>query len=300
MTYPVFLRQYLTCCLLMTVGLAAVTAAVDKIPAYAQAEDIKLEEDLAQTTGGLPSLSSELAPQGADSPPSTRPAGVKLGMVVFVPPAEDAIPKRSLGAGTRNNQCANSADTSNAEAQRPQVLALVPPSQGVGLTEQEKPTLWFYQSTPLSIRQILVSVREADTLQFHSQTVIDLPPEGPWVALQLAEEAPPLKPDIDYEWSVMAVCGDRPGPNDPSLSTWIRRVTPQSSHRSPEATPLSLAQQYAQQGLWYDLVTVLMQAQQSPPEREWLSETWSELLNYAGLSSLAPAPPSPSSIQSDS
>ncbi len=240
----------------------------------------------SSTSSESPSLESALT-----EPPLTNQVPLGSG-IVFIPPPGEPIPVQSADGGARNRQCFNTVDSATVEGDRPQLAALVPPSQ-MGLTASGRPTLWLYQAIP-SIRQILLSVREAESLLFHSQTTIEVTPDRTWLGLQIAPEGPPLKPEIAYEWSVLAICGDRPGPKDPSLSAWVRLVVPQPSSSTIEATPLALLQQYGQQGLWYDLVTTLMQAQQSPPEQELLADTWSDLLDYAGLSSIARDPFAPS------
>ena len=238
---------------------------------------------------------------------SSSATALRLGALLFAPPPEEAMPEQSLGAGSRNKDCFNAssrlpvdvdADNTDAETDRPATpLAAVYPPNQVGLTTAERPTLWLYNSIP-SIRRILLSVREAASQQFHSQTSIDMPPQSAWVGLQIGEDAPPLELGIVYEWAAIAICGDRPTPNDPSFNGWVRRIPPLSPDPPPQTSPFSLAQQYAQQGLWYDLVTVMLEPEESPQDSQSMAESWADLMDYLGLDAIAPSyPPVDSSVQ---
>ena len=213
---------------------------------------------------------------------------VQLGLLPFVPPPEEPAPENTLGGGRRNGQCIDSAGSIDTSAS-PQITALAPPPQIIGLTEHEKPTVWLYQPIP-SVRQILLSVREEGSQQFHSQTTVDVPANSQWVPLQLADDAPPLDTETTYVWAAIALCGDAPNPNDPAISTRIRRVNP-PSNSAVDAAPLALAETYARQGQWYDTVDAFLQVQQSENPNsgnEDLTQTWQALLDYAKLSEIAP------------
>ncbi|MEL7474691.1 MAG: DUF928 domain-containing protein, partial [Cyanobacteria bacterium J06555_12] len=231
---------------------------------------------------------------------------VQLGLLPFVPPPEEPAPQNTLGGGRRNGQCRDSAELSRSTTAHPQLATLTPPPQIVGLTEREKPTVWLYQPIS-SVRQIILSVREEDSQQFHSQTTIDVPRNNQWVPLQLPEDAPPLESETNYVWAAIVLCGNAPSPNDPALSTRVRRVnSPASLSASTTATaPLAVAEQYARQGQWYDAVDAFVQAQLSNAHSNGehltdndvadddLSETWQALLDYAELSAIATPFPSP-------
>lgn len=244
---------------------------------------------------------------------------VQLGLLPFVPPPEEPAPQTTLGGGRRNGQCVDASEQgtnasvpSTDTTASPEIAVLAPPPQIVGLTEREKPTVWLYQPIA-SVRQVLLSVREEDSQQFHSQTTIDMPSDSQWVSLQLPEDAPPLTPETNYVWAAIALCADAPSPNDPALSTRIRRVDASSSHSASDTSApnsINVAENYARNGQWYDAVDTFVHAQGSYTNlidddlgdddlgdddltEESLVETWQALLNYAELSTIVPPLPLP-------
>ncbi|MGK7913549.1 MAG: DUF928 domain-containing protein [Synechococcus sp.] len=241
---------------------------------------------------------------GEDRPSLDRT--IQLGLLPFVPPPEEPAPQNTLGGGRRNAQCMDSSglltsssalSTDSTASPELEIAALAPPPQIMGLTEREKPTVWLYQPIA-SVRRILLSVREEDSQQFHSQTTLDMPPNSQWVALQLPDDAPPLEPDTNYVWATIALCGNAPSPNDPATSIRIRRVNSPSSLANWNPTPttaLARAEDYARQGQWYDAVDAFVQASSSnnatvaaeDASSESLDETWQSLLDYAELSSIS-------------
>ena len=295
MTHRVLFRHLTSSLpLLVTLGLCELALATTPVQANSQAESPETEGVEDRASEPAKDRSSELTTERAQkesTSPSSSPTEVKLGMLIFLPPPEDPSPQNSLGAGTRENACSIHSNGPNSEQMPFSIAALVPPPPTVGLTKHEKPTLWLHQPTPF-MRTIYLSVREEDTGRFHSQTTIEIPPDRTWFAVELSEEAPPLAPQVIYEWAIVATCGDRPSPGDPNLTTRVRRVVANPSNPSRESTDLTLAQQYASQGLWFDLVKALVQAQQSSHDEYWLTDTWKDLFNYTGLDTTASPPPS--------
>lgn len=176
----------------------------------------------------------------------------------------------------------------------PEIAALAPPPQIVGLTDRNQPTVWLYQPIA-SVRHILLSVREEDSQQFHSQTTIDMPPNSQWVPLQLPEDAPPLAPETTYVWAAIALCGNAPSPNDPTTSTRIRRLdSPASPSETSSPPSIAVAETYARNGQWYDAVDVFVQAQHSTNAgTSELNQTWQAILDYTELGAIAPPLPIP-------
>ncbi|WP_404787106.1 DUF928 domain-containing protein [Altericista sp. CCNU0014] len=206
---------------------------------------------------------------------------VSAPKVLFKPPARDRRPDRTVGAGSRGRQCPQdlaSAPTSSELARQLPLMALVPPSN-IGLTMAERPTFWVHLPQT-SARQVVLSVQKEDA-SYHSQWVFPVPSSSGIFSLQPPADAPPLKIGESYQWAVVLVCGERPGPNDPAVAAWVQRVSPSES--IVRDTALDRASWNGEQGLWYDMLTVLAQELRSQPANPDLTGTWASVLKSEGL-----------------
>ncbi|HAC65914.1 MAG TPA: hypothetical protein DCF68_20870 [Cyanothece sp. UBA12306] len=204
--------------------------------------------------------------------------------VLFKPPPEDMKPKRTRSAGSRNNgQCSQDTQTANltdAESTKNNMMPLVP-SSGFGLTLAKKPTLWVYLPET-SAKQVVLSIQE-EGITHHSQTFISITGKSGMIKLQPSGDSPPLEVGKSYQWAVILVCGKRPSPNDPVVTSWVRRVA--LADPIQQGSMLDRASWYGEQGIWYDALTYLMQARKSQPNNQQLIDIWTEFLQSGGLNS---------------
>ena len=204
--------------------------------------------------------------------------------VRFQPPPESEQPKDTEGAASRQTErCpANSlvadSDRPNIE---PRLTAVVPPTNR-GLTTAERPNLWIYLPET-SAQQAILTIKQNGKIPHWQQTVAIANTTGV-VGIKLSEAAPSLEIGRDYQWAIILVCGDRPSPNDPVITSWIERVAPKNNSAK---SGLEEASTYAQQGIWYDALDALIAEKSSLPN--W-QDIWSEYLESTGLEQIADRP----------
>lgn len=204
--------------------------------------------------------------------------------VLFIPPPDDKKPEETSGAGSRRDrQCPQDAATAAANAPSNQLTSLVPATNS-GLTLAERPTFWVYLPKT-SAKQAVLSLKEGD--RHHSQTLVPITGEPGVIGIKLSDDSPALQVGKTYQWAVVLVCGDRPGPNDPAAVASVRRVVPQPQGFNE---PLEQANWYGQQGIWYDALTALAQARRSQPHNSALVTTWANFLKSQGLEAIANQP----------
>jgi hypothetical protein len=238
-------------------------------------------------TIGLLLLTTEIA-LAAPLPAKVIARGrVATPKVLFKPPAYDKRPERTVGAGSRGGcpQDFTSASISDELSRRLPLKALVPPSN-IGLTMAERPTFWMYLPQT-SATQIVLSVQKQDTSS-HSQWFFPVPSTAGIVSLQLPADAPPLQIGETYQWAAVLVCGERPGPNDPTVTAWVKRVP--VSNTMAQSTAADRVSWNGEQGLWYDMLTALAQEVRSQPSNADLSGTWADVLTSEGLEKIALEP----------
>ncbi len=221
---------------------------------------------------------------------TTAEASNPTGLQVLFKPSGGGKPPTTRGAGSRSNRlCAQDARTvSDPSATAPVLTALVPGDQ-FGLTWAERPTFWVYLPQT-SARQIVLSIKTEDSRP-HSQRFLPINGESGIIEIPLDKSAPSLEIGKSYRWAIVLVCGDRPSPNDPFVTAWVRRVIP-SKPFSNQPSALDRVVQYGAQGVWYDAVTTLATMRRSQPTDPTLTEIWTEFLLQptVGLGAIANEP----------
>ena len=207
--------------------------------------------------------------------------------VSFTPPPDDKQPDRTAGAGSRGGQC--SQDATVPPASTPPLMALVPTTNR-GLTLAERPT--FYVHLPrTSAKQVVLSIREADTNKPYSQTFFPITGSG-IISLKPSDNSPPLEVGKTYQWAVVLLCDERPNPNDPAITSSVRRVAP--SQPINQGTALQQADWYGNHGYWYDALAyfakALAEAKRTQSKNQTLTDNWTAFLKSAGLGEIATEP----------
>ncbi len=209
--------------------------------------------------------------------------------VSFEPPSDDKKPDNTSGAGSRQDQqCPQDsapATPADTPSDKSSLMALVP-TTNYGLTLTERPTFWVYLPET-SAKQVVLSIRE-EGINHHSQTFFPITGEPGLLGIKPLDDSPPLDVGKSYQWAVVLVCGERPGPNDPALASWVRRIAP--SKPMNQETALEQAVWYGEQGIWYDALTALAQARRAQPDNKDLADIWAGFLKSAGLEAIATEP----------
>lgn len=208
--------------------------------------------------------------------PSSQP-NRNITRVLFKPPPEDQQPKDTQGAASRHGgQCSQDATpTSLADASSNQMsLKPLVPSSGFGLTLAERPLLWI-DLPETSAKQVVLILKEEGKIH-HSQTVIPITGQSGVISLQPSADEPPLEVGKAYLWAVVLLCGDRPSPNDPTITAWVRRIN--VSEPLKQGSFLEQAAWYGERGIWYEALTTLAQERQLQPNNQVLMGVWSDFL----------------------
>jgi Domain of Unknown Function (DUF928) len=216
-------------------------------------------------------------------------AKVSATKVIFKPSSKDRRPLRTVGAGSRGNQCPQdlaAEPVSSGMSNALPLMALVP-SNNDGLTVAERPTFWMYLPQT-SAKQVVLSL-QTENASSQSHWFLPMPSTPGVVSLQLPADAPPLKIGQTYQWAAVLVCGDRPGPNDPAIAAWVTRVAPSQSI-PPGGTALDRASLHGEQGIWYDMLTALGQELRSKSTQSDLTDVWANVLKSEGLEPVALEP----------
>jgi hypothetical protein len=211
---------------------------------------------------------------------TTSIAQNKRKRVRFVSPPVGQ-PTRRTSAGSRGN-CPNTEK---------RITALVT-EEPIGLTASERPTLWFYipyPSTPaLSVEFVLRDERKKDIYQ----TTLPVPGKG-IVSVPLPETVSPLESGKTYQWVFAVICDPADRMKDDLVKGKVTREALKPEVQSQLEAATSERDRviiYAENGLWYEAVTLLAELRRRSPEDKTFAEDWADLLGDVGLADMATEP----------
>ncbi len=219
-------------------------------------------------------------------------------VILFQPPPESEQPESTESAASRQNgQCFQDFfDESNLPETQAQdsfknsaKLMPIVPNGNFALTLSDRPNFWVY-IPPTSAKQVILSIRE-EGANPHWQQSVSLTGKTGIIGISLSDNAPALEAGKNYQWAVILVCGNRPNPNDPVVAAWIKRIDESQISQIPSLnyeTQLEKAADYAQLGIWYDALDILVAAKNSSVDN-W-QDIWVKYLQSGGLDGIANKP----------
>jgi uncharacterized protein DUF928 len=237
------------------------------------ARRLALYTALATAAAALFTLKADEVATKAKEQPSTN----VLAKVNFVRPSTGAPSVRLTGGSRGIGDSTISVD----------VLA----PDDVGLTTQEQPSLFWYQSKPAKAKFELTLLQENKV-----KPLVQVTAERSLTAgiqrVRLADHGVKLSPGVEYQWVVALITDPDNRSSDLIASGVIKRIEPSSELKKKiaAATPDSLPGIYAEGGIWYDALTSLSDRIDADPGNKALQEARADLLRQAGLKGAATTP----------
>ena len=207
--------------------------------------------------------------EAAQKPTPGKSSGLK-----FRPPATGAPAVRVTGGSRGTGDTLVTLD----------VLA----PDDVGVTTKEQPSLFWYQSRP-STSKFELTVLHENQVKPLVHISLDQATKAGIQRLNLSEHGAKLVPGVDYQWVVALVSDPDNRSTDLIASGAIKRMAPASDlkEKIAKATPASLANVYADAGVWYDTLSVLSDQIDLNPKDKALREARADLLRQVGLKAAA-------------
>ena len=211
---------------------------------------------------------------------SQQKDGAPSSPVKFRPPATGAPSVRVTG-GSRGT-----GDTTIT-------LDVLAPDE-TGVTTQEQPSLFWYQSKP-SMAKFELTLLQENKVKPLVQVMVERSSKAGIQRLKLSEQGAKLTPGVEYQWVVALVTDPESRSSDLVASGVIKRVdaAPALKEKIAKAAPSSLAGVYADAGIWYDALSVLSDQIDAQPDNKLLRETRNDLLRQVGLKAAAGAEAAP-------
>lgn len=192
---------------------------------------------------------------------------------LFDPPPGEEEPTAATGGATRSGPTC--FDTR-------QNFRILKPSGLVGLTLEERPTVWI-ELPPNTAERIALTVSTESGGVVYDEITFPVPEVPGLVALPLPDDLPPLEMGQLYQWEVELECAIGQSSNNLTVLGWVKRIEPDTEFTDElEATidPLEAAQVYGRHGIWYETLNLVAQQRQESPQDARVQEAWESLLEW--------------------
>lgn len=228
------------------------------------------------------------------------------------PPRQPSPPRRQLSPSTPQRQPRQpSAETRNPPTATPLSFTLPPkgapgnregasgrgyctvvgkapltaliPGTNIGLTIAERPTFWFYvpyQSNPRSLVEFSLTDDRENTVYKASFQLTATPGI---VGINLLPNTPGLEIGKIYRWKLKIVCDPENPREFESVDGAVERVRLEENlkQKIEGVNGRDRVLIYAQNGLWYDTLTNLIQLRRPNPKDAQLAKDWEDLLQQS-------------------
>lgn len=224
--------------------------------------------------GGAEILHAEDAPAKAPAPAPTPAPAQTPAPVRFRPAVSGAASVRVTGGSRGTGESSVTLD----------VLA---PDE-TGITTQEQPSLFWYQSKPADARFELTLLQD-NKVKPIVQVQVERSTKAGIQRLKLSDYNAKLTPGVEYQWVVALITDPDNRSKDLVASGVIKRIEPNADLKAKlaSAAPASAVGVYADAGIWYDALSLLSDQIDSDPGNKALRETRADLLRQVGLNKAA-------------
>ena len=192
----------------------------------------------------------------------------------FALPGKDATPNTNAGTGVRGTQIP---------------LTAIVPNTKHGRTISARPTIFAYLP-PIGAQEVFFSIQDEEGNP-HYHTMLKVPASGGVISVALPESAAELELSKNYLWYFAPI---EPGgilkPDNYAVTGWVTRVETDINQQDLAASPVKLATEYAKDGIWYDTLEVLVEAQKSDPNNLTFASEWHDLLAQIELEDISSQP----------
>jgi hypothetical protein len=181
--------------------------------------------------------------------------------------------------------------TGGSRGTGPETVALdVLAPDEVGITTQEQPSLFWFQSKPANARFELTLLQD-NKVKPIVDVQVDRATKAGVQRLKLADQNVKLTPGVEYQWVVALITDPDNRSKDLVASGVIKRTEPSGELKEKlgKADSASLPGIYAEAGIWYDALGALSDQIDAHPDDQTLRLSRADLLRQVGLKTAADA-----------
>ncbi|MDF5720305.1 MAG: DUF928 domain-containing protein [Rhizonema sp. PD37] len=196
-------------------------------------------------------------------------SGLISKIIHFILPPKGAPGQRSYAAAR-----------ADCPATKIPMTALVPPTN-IGLTISERPTFWFY------IPYQSISTKPVEFLLLNDQKNVVYKKTYPLtstpgiISITLPQNAPILENGKKYNWVLSFICDPENRLKDTFVKGYIEKIPINFNLKSlldVANTPTERVSVFAENGVWYDALTLLAEERRMKPKDASIGKDWQDLL----------------------
>lgn len=194
-------------------------------------------------------------------------------------------PKGNDRAGAVRGAC-SAVDT---KLENRKLVALVDKNDP-SLTTQARPTFWVYlpvtRTEEITTAEFELFDENMNSILANDKITVQLPTKAGVARFVLPASEKGLEAGKEYYWVFRVVCDESDRSGNPTVSGWIKRVTPETAlmNRLKSMPQADQYKVYAESRIWYDQINLL--AQYNTKHRQ----EWTKLLTAFGLQNFAQQP----------
>ncbi|MBD2184546.1 DUF928 domain-containing protein [Planktothrix sp. FACHB-1355] len=241
---------------------SSIGASVEVTPS-----SVQIAQQRPRQASPTPTPSLQPSPSRSPTPSNQRTAATPIR---FSLPPEGAPGYRG-DAATR--------DACN-DAGKSRLIALVP-GTNLGLTIAERPTFWFYVSeqvkstTPVEF----MLVDEQENTVYKDSFEVTVSPGI--IGIKLPQNVSALEIGKRYHWTLSVICNPGNSRETANVDGEVWRVDkPELQQKLDGVSGRDRILLYAENGLWYDTITNLIELRRQNPQDAQLTKDWEDLLRH--------------------
>lgn len=178
----------------------------------------------------------------------------------------------------------------------------IPVTKIWALTTAEHPTFWFfvpYDKSSITTMEFVIKDESQKPSKTIYRTFLTKPKQPGIISVSLNKNTVPLEVSKTthqrmYHWflKVRVKCNPQQSAELQAVDGWVERINPSSTlaERLQQATPLQKVALYAENGIWHNALTTLVELRLAKPKDASLLANWTSLLKSEELDSLANYP----------
>jgi hypothetical protein len=204
------------------------------------------------------------------------------------PPAQPVAPQKVIyRAAAKSAPSVRVTGGSRGSGDATITLDVLAPDE-TGLTTQEQPSLFWYQSKPAEAKFELTLLEE-NKVKPLLQVKFERSSKAGIQRIKLFEHGVKLVPNVEYQWVVALVTDPDNRSSDLVASGAIKRIEPSAELKAKlaGASPAAAPGIYAEAGIWHDALATLSDLIDAQPDNKALRQTRADLLAQVGLKAAA-------------
>ncbi|MBD2414874.1 hypothetical protein FACHB389_33715 [Nostoc calcicola FACHB-389] len=198
-------------------------------------------------------------------------------------PLQFKPPNNGAPGGNHSGSSGNTGSRPICPTVEKDITALIPKTNWAN-TLAERPTFWFY--IPYERGRLKLILKDESKSTILARVNYEVNKGGGIMGFPIPETAPALELNRAYRWQISFSCEPNIEPSFTGVQGVVERVATNEILKNKLTSTTTIQGQinlYANQGLWHETITALIQSRRSKPTEQELKQDWSDLLSNTNV-----------------